>query len=322
MNRMFVVIAAMSSLLGGGCAIHPLPEDVTGVPTYHIVRQIRCETRAAVISSAINGLKNYTPDPEVQQLGRELEDGSRPIASLSYKQFRNPYIRKVVRLFYDAGIAYNFNLEMTENNDLGTEINLLKPFTDSKATLGLSAGFNRQRVNTRAFTVTDTFGGLIRDVGDDYCNKKFLVTENYVYPITGRVGIESMVHDFINMTLFANLRGNTADGKGPPTLVDALEFQTVFTGSATPKIEFSPVGTGLSLSDASITGKLSRTDLHKVTVGLAIDVDDVAQVAQLRGTLFAPLLTARGGRSEMRAAEAVNQVLTTKLFNRTVVVTR
>ncbi len=33
-----------------------------------------------------------------------------------------------------------------------------------------------------------------------------------------------MVQDFINMTLFANLRGNTDDGKGPPTLVDALEF--------------------------------------------------------------------------------------------------
>lgn len=321
MNRSFAVAAALS-LMAGGCAIHPLPEDVTGVPTYHIVRQIRCEARAAVISSAINGLKNYTPDPEVQQIGQEFEDGTRPIASLSYKQFRNPRIRAIVRLFYDAGIAYNFNLEMTENNDLGAEINLLKPFTDSKLTVGLSTGFNRQRVNTRAFTVTDTFGGLIRDIGDDYCNKKFLVTENYIYPITGRVGIENMVHDFINMTLFANLRGNSPDGKGPPTLVDALEFQTAISGTASPTVEFSPIGTGLSLTDASVTGKLTRTDLHKVTVGLAIDTGSVPQVGQLRSTLFAPLLTASGGRSELKAAEAVNQVLTTKLFNRTIVVAR
>ena len=55
-------------------------------------------------------------------------------------------------------------------------------------------------------------------------------TENYIYPIAGVIGIEKMVQDFINMTLFANLRGNTTDGKGPPTLVDALEFTTAISG--------------------------------------------------------------------------------------------
>ena len=120
----------------------------------------------------------------------------------------------------------------------------------------MSAGFNRQRVNTRSFTVTDTFGGLIRDVGNDYCNKKFMVTENYVYPITGRIGIENMVHDFINMTLFANLRGDVPDGKELPTLVDALDSRTAISGSAVPQITFSPLGTGLSVR-ASLTGKLA-----------------------------------------------------------------
>jgi|SoiMethySBSTD1v2_1073268.scaffolds.fasta_scaffold261076_3 hypothetical protein len=325
MSRYLMFAALAASFLVSGCAIHPLPEDVTGVPTYHIVRQIRCEARAAVISSAIEGLKNYAnsvSDPEVQRIAMEYKDGTRPIAGFSYKDFRNPYIRSVVRLFYDTGVAYNFNLEMTENNDLGTEINLLKPFTDSALTVGISAGFNRQRQNTRAFTVTDTFGGLIRNVGDDYCNKKFMVTENYIYPITGRVGIENMVHDFINMTLFANLRGNTSSGEGPPTLVDALEFTTSISGSATPKITFAPLGTGLSVTDASVTGRLSRVDLHKVTIGLAIDKGSVPQVASLRATLFTPLLTASGGRAEQKAAEAVNQVLTSKLFTRTIVVPR
>ncbi len=39
-----------------GCAIHPLPEDVSGVPTYVIVRQIRCEARQAIIENAIGWL--------------------------------------------------------------------------------------------------------------------------------------------------------------------------------------------------------------------------------------------------------------------------
>ena len=318
MKKVFCFAGIALSLFASGCAIHPVPENVTGVSTYHIVRQIRCEARAAVISSAINGFKN-SGDPEIRQIGLEFEDGTRPIASLSYKLFRNPRFSAIVKLFFDTGIAYNFSLEMTENNDLGTEINLLKPFTDSKVTLGISAGFNRQRMNTRAFTVTDTFGHLIRDVKDDYC-EKFMVTENYIYPIAGRIGIEDMIHDFINLTLFGNLAG--PNDKGPPTLVDALEFETTITGSATPKVVFSPVGNGLSVTDASLTGTVKRNDLHKVTVGLAIDDGSVAQVAPLRNELFGRLLTASGGRAELKAAEAVNQVLTSKLFNRTVIVPR
>jgi hypothetical protein len=308
------------SFFTGGCAIHPLPEDFSGVSTYHIVRQIRCEARAAVIESAVRGLINYTPDPATQQIGLEFENGSRPIASLSYKLFKEPRIRSIVKLFFDTGVAYNFNLEMTETNDLGTEINLLKPFIDSKLTVGISAGFNRQRVNTRSFTVTDTFAQLVRDVSPEYC-AKFIVTANYVYPITGRIGVEKMVQDFINLTLFANLAG-PGDGAGPPTLVDALEFSTTISGSASPKIEFSPIGMGLSVTDAKVTGALSRIDLHKVTVGLAVDKGSVPDVVAFRSTLFTPLLTASGGRAEQKAAEAVNQVLTSKLFTRTIIVPR
>jgi hypothetical protein len=325
MKRLFSVAAIALSFLGAGCAIHPLPEDVTGVPTYYIVRQIRCEARSAVIETAINGLINYgtnAGDPEITRIAREFQDGTRPIATFSHKLFRNKRISDIVRAFYDTGVAYNFNLEMTEINDLGTEINFLKPFTESRLTVGVNAGFNRQRVNTRTFTVTDTFGGLIRNVGINYCHEKFMKTENYIYPIAGRIGIEKMVHDFINMTLFANLRGNTADGKGPPTLVDALEFTTSISGSATPSIVFSPTGMGWSLLDANLTGKASRTDLHKVTVGLAIDTGSVALVGSLRSTLFTPLLTASGGPAEQKAAEAVNQALTSKLFTRTIIVPR
>jgi hypothetical protein len=45
-------------------------------------------------------------------------------------------------------------------------------------------------------------------------------------------------------------------------------------------------------------------------------------VGPLRSTLFTPLLTASGGRSEQKAAEAVNQALTSKLFTRTIIVPR
>src|SRR5215208_6823125 len=100
MKGLFSVAAIALSFLGAGCAIHPLPEDVTGVPTYYIVRQIRCEARSAVIETAINGLINYgtnAGDPETTRIAREFQDGTRPIATFSHKFFRNKEVSNIVR---------------------------------------------------------------------------------------------------------------------------------------------------------------------------------------------------------------------------------
>jgi hypothetical protein len=44
-----------------GCAIHPLPEDVTsGLTTYDIVRQIRCETGEAGKKLVLDVLNQWT----------------------------------------------------------------------------------------------------------------------------------------------------------------------------------------------------------------------------------------------------------------------
>jgi hypothetical protein len=315
-----------ASLFASGCAIHPLPEDVTGVPTYTIVRQIRCETRQAIIDSAVGWLtadgNEDRVDPASRAIGLEFANG-RPIDQFRPELFKGR-VASIVRLFFDTGVAYTFDLEMTEVNDLGTEINLLKPFTTSKVTLGIKGGFNRQRKNERVFTISDSFGGLVR-VPDSYCNGRtvqqnynFVVQENYIYPIVGKIGVKRLVQDFINLTLFANLGGpkDHPGPAGPPTLVDNLEFTTTLTGTLTPQVIFSPVGTGLSVTDASLTGVASRTDLHKVTMGLAIAGPGLKLVGPVRTSLFTTsLLSARPtSPAEINAAEAVNQFLTLKLF--------
>lgn len=297
-----------------GCSIRPLPEDVTRVPTYHIVRQIRCEAREALGRLAIGWLKNHRDDAHARRIGLEFDKGIRPISSLHYNLFRG-HTRHIMRLFYDAGIAYNYQLEMTENNDLSAELNFLKPFSDSTFTSPLNASSKRQRVNTRTFTVTDTFSGLLTKVGADYC-AGHLAGENYVYPIAGKIGMEPMIRDFVNLTLFANLDAPADKNGAPPTMTDALAFETTLSASATPKITFIPAN---GLADAAITGSVSRKDAHTVTVGLAIDTASKRDLQGIRSTLFRPgLLTATGGRSEQIAAEAVNQALTLKLFRPTV----
>src|ERR1700722_16576707 len=67
--------AAAAALLLSNCAIHPVPEDVTGVDTYHIVRQIRCETREAAAQLVLRELKRLGtdhPDQAADPIARTL----------------------------------------------------------------------------------------------------------------------------------------------------------------------------------------------------------------------------------------------------------
>jgi hypothetical protein len=309
-----------------GCAIHPLPDDVTGVSTYDIVRQIRCEARQAIFDEAIGWLTGpKNPDLDAQRIGLEFQSGARPINTFNYTLFKGG-VRQIVQLFYNTGIAYNFNLDMTETDNFDPTVDFLKLFKKNQLMWNVTANADRMRENTRTFTVTDTFSGLLRNTPPNYCDG-FIVQANYVYPIVGKIGIDRMINDFVNLTLFGALAGPASSGstpKGPPTMVDQLKFTTKFNLATTPKVVFSPVR---NLVDASIVATATRQDIHTVTVGLAIDTGSVSQVAAFRAAVFAPgplgpLLSATpASNSEAAAAAAVNQVLTLQLFKATITVT-
>jgi len=314
-----------------GCAIHPLPEDVSGVPTYVIVRQIRCEARQAVIQNAIGWLTDEQNqiegkvDPASRAIGLEFQNG-RSIQQFSPKLFKGK-VHDIIAVFYNAGVAYTFDLDMSEINNLDPQIDLLNPFHGGKFTMGIKGGFDRKRENERLFTVSDSFSGLIH-LPDDYCmdrvaNRNYVVSENYIYPITGRIGVSRMVQDFIELTLFGSLGGPASKPNGPPTLADQLSFTTELSGSISPTVTFTPLTHGLQVADASLSASVDRKDFHKVTVGLALAGPGVKLIAPLRTTLFAtPLITAHAPTAgEQNAVQAVNQFLTLKLFAPTVIVT-
>jgi hypothetical protein len=167
---------------------------------------------------------------------------------------------------------------MTENNDLSTEINLLKPFTEPRFTPGIKAGALRERKNLRTFTITDTFSYLLTKLnvpvrGKHYCDGQI-------------VGIDKLAKSFIELTLFANLAGKGPSGAGAPTMADELTFTTTISASATPKVEFAPVGHAFQLADASLTGTVKRADVHQVTVALAINTGGAMNLDPLRSFLF------------------------------------
>jgi hypothetical protein len=298
MSGFFRAMAIASALIGGGgCAIHPLPEDVTGVDTYYIVRQIRCETRETIRQAVIDWLSELSDagDPIAQQLVFEYKSNPEAISTFSADLFPGPEyinVRRTINLFADTGIAYNFDLTMTENNDLSASTDFLRPLTQPKFTLGASAGANWQRTNDRTFTVTDTFSNLIAKVntptrGVRYCDR-FLVQANYVYPITGRIGVDRLVRDFIRLTLFGNLSGtNAAPGnRGAPTMLDKLTFTTTVSASVNPMVVFNPIGRVLQVAQSPLTADAKRVDAHQVIVALAIAPGSLKNLGPLEDYLF------------------------------------
>lgn len=293
------LLAALSSLLlFSGCAIHPVPEDVTGVTTFDIVKQIRCETRQAIIDFLKLELRRQAEiggDPIARGLLQQYESNPESISTFKPSLFPGPdYVRyrNFYSVIYSAAIAYSFDLTMTEQNDLGTNINLLGPWK-SKFTLGLSGDFNRQRTNERIFTISDTFEFLLAKLnradenGILYCNGK-IVQANYIYPIAGQIGVYKSVKTFFELTMLGGLSVDKAKPgeKGPPAMVDNLKFTTTVDATGTPKVVFTPIGAAFQLTDASVTGLARRSDVHQVIVGLAVPKSGLSDANQLGDFLF------------------------------------
>jgi hypothetical protein len=312
--RLFCVLVC--SFLVAGCAIRPLPEQTTGVTTFNIVKQIRCETRDAIFRTYINALTKNPDQFREPNPSRAARFRDRPELMNEFKpRLFSGKAREFVDYFWNTGIAYNFKLDMTETNDLGTDASFLQVLGSSTRTLGLGAGFDRQRENTRTFTITDDFKSLLA-LQNSYCDGR-LASANHVYPMAGEIGIELFIQEFMRLALFTELANEKAGA--PPTMVDTLEFTTTFSGSAVPKVVFMPVGRS-HLASASLTAAVTRKDVHTLTMGLSVIDAPPAGRTTRSSAMFGRLLTSQGGGTKQAAAEAVDQELTRQALSKTVVV--
>jgi hypothetical protein len=276
---------------------------VTGVPTDTIVRKTRCEARAAIKKSLVDWLLAYQGGSPERRLGSEFKSGVRPLQSFSNRLFRGD-VKAIVQKFETSAIAYDFTLDITEVNNLDASIDLLKPFRRETHSAALSLGLDRTRQSIRVFTISDTFLGLLTKIKDDYCSI-FDNNPDYIYPIVGNIGIAEEVHIFIELTLFNGLAGDPGKPKGPPTMADTLVFTTKLSGSAAPKLVFTPVGGIAHVADATLTADASRTDVHKVIVGLALQpAGSQTSEAKSQNGLF---VTVVGTPAQQAAGAAIDQ---------------
>jgi hypothetical protein len=289
------------ALCAAGCAIHPLPENVTPFDTNNIVFHIRCEARDAVRTATIKYLLNSRqPFSEAtREEGRKLRDGG-PFEDLDFRRL-DPRPRFFLTKYQATAIAYDFTFDITEDNAAGANVNFLSQITNG--TFGLAAGVttDRQCETIRNFRVTDTFGGL-RMLSA--CEGPDTITAgNYIYPIAGKVGLEEMVMTFVNLNEHENLAppksaaldnaetafaaadaptpaknpakkpAAAADAAKVSVLADTFNFTTTtITGTLTPTLTIAPVAhlSRLNLTPATMPLSASRKDVHKLVVAMSV----------------------------------------------------
>jgi hypothetical protein len=190
-------------LLVSGCAIHPQPKDVTGISTFDIEQQIRCETRKAVVDLTLTYAATRTGDSKeavqaretAQRYYAEFQADPGAATTLSPNQFTGE-VRQTLNVFWTTGVAYNFKLDMAEVNNADGELDVGSLFGRRASGIAFKAGLDRSRENTRTFTVTDNFGELVKKLTG--CKDR-VVGPNYIYPISGEIGVIDMIRAFVYM---------------------------------------------------------------------------------------------------------------------------
>jgi hypothetical protein len=301
MHIRFITAVAAASLMTG-CAIHPEPQDVTGVTTPDIVKQIRCETRDAareLIRRELERLatagKNTKAEALLAQFTADPEAMTDFDPNRSFPRADEDQLRAIFALIYSGGIAYDFTLTMNEQNDLSATANFLGPWAN-KLTLGLTGNADRSRENERTFTVTDKFSFLLKELNTinytstgevrRYCDGH-IRGPNYIYPIAGQIGVFKTVDTFYRMVIFDGLAPKPGSPAGStPAMSDKLTFITTIDISATPTVTFAPVPKRFQVADATGTGLLRRKDTHTVIVGVALEPTGPVALAALQGFVF------------------------------------
>lgn len=158
-----------------------------------------------------------------------------------------------------GAIAYEFDFQITETNNLSAGATLLNPFkTGGLFSLTAAAGANRTRATSRNFRIADSF----REAQSVQCAQEAL-EKNWVYPIAGDIGMYEVVSTFLRLRQQEDPRGDSVF-----TFGDTLTFTTVLSAGLSPKLTLSPAARSFRLTEAAATLNAGRTDVHKVTIGL------------------------------------------------------
>lgn len=260
--RFVAFLSALSvAALSSGCAIHPLPEDVatTRNTTYYIVQKIRCEAKDAVRASAVDPAQQAALDKILARLTAGKPPSAADITAIDATL--RPGLRDLV-------LGYNFTFTISEGDGSSGAASFAFPFSNGSFALSLGLGEDKERKAERTFIITETASELLGDTEITDCAD----SENWKYPITGRIGLDEVVDTYVKLS---GLGKGTATNsrfyrtnKDLGNFVDTLSFTTSYNGSVQPRLTLNPVKNDFRLTSASANLGATRKDIHKVAIVL------------------------------------------------------
>jgi hypothetical protein len=277
-GRLWRTLAVLAAATLTGCSVHPIPDDVSPIPTEEIVRSARCEMRLGVFDQIAAQLEAYNV-PNVKDVVSDVEryaekattvgqdilakDADFRILTQKLRTEIPPALQVKFSAYATAAIVYDFTFNITEDNNFDASADLQLPFVSPRLfDLSGSAFLHKTRVGNRKFKASETFATLLAQ--RSLCNrnnKEFKPRdENLIYPITGSIGLRKLVKTFVAI---ADQNG------GKDSFVDTLTFTTTISGSVTPTLTLNAVPHSFRLVHASATILADRTDMHQIIVSLA-----------------------------------------------------
>jgi hypothetical protein len=286
MRTRAALFVILTTIIGAGCSIRPIPQDVTRHTTYNIAQRIRCEFRDAL------------GDLVVATLRRSKENGLADAlvnGTIKYDTFLKTHLARVeltartlIQRYSGGAIAYEFEFDIIEENKLSGAIGLTDVFTRGALKLPFSAASELKRQDKRNFRVVDVFSDLLSNplmekicAGEDIQ----LDEKNIVYPIDGAINLREVLTTFISLVQSGNVVGDSkGNTQSVPTFADVITYTTKFSSGLKPKLTLSAVGASLQVEGVDLDASNSREDAHKVTVALTLPSAAVPlTVAQKRG---------------------------------------
>jgi hypothetical protein len=278
-KAVFTLSRGFCCLLTGllaGCSVHPIPDDVSPIPTEEIVRSARCEIRVGVYDEIEKRLAKH------RITGWSRSNLKTPADWDAFSKFlvahikRNPddaELMSDLRSYAEVAIAYDFDFNITEHGNVDSSLAFKLPLIDRTVDATAGGFLHTTRAGQRTFKAQETFAQLVlRDRG--LCGDDFRVRhKNLLYPITGSIGLRRAVRTFIEIS---------EQGGGKDSFVDTLTFTTAISAGVGGTIKINPVPNSFRLVNGSLSVGVDRTDVHKVTISLAFPQEKKDKIGRTR----------------------------------------